>query len=156
MPLFRAKDPTNVISLAKHGVAHTTSVLEKIALLHNGTLQDCCPTLSKGVGQCMPIHGLCKMRKSEHANMAPLHQHTKGWRKRLSPSTMWSMKFGFALMTSNVVWVATKLSMFELAYSTQHISCEDRHQFVKGGGGGVRRHWIQLHKGKHCLLIVGL
>ena len=55
--------------------------LRQIILLHNGTLQDCHPTLSKRCGQCRPIHGLCKMQKSEHANMAPLHQHTKGLEK---------------------------------------------------------------------------
>lgn len=55
--------------------------LRRIAFLHIGTLQACHPTMTKGVGQCMPIDELWTMWKLEHANMTFLHQYTKGWRR---------------------------------------------------------------------------
>ena len=82
----------------KHGVAHTTSVFETDCPPFH-----CHPTLPKDVCQCMPIHGLCAMQKSKHANMAPLHQRTKGCRRNYVPPIMWSINFGYLFMASKIV-----------------------------------------------------
>jgi hypothetical protein len=59
--------------------------------------------LLNNVGHCKPLQGLCAMPKLGVANMTHLHQHTKGSRNNFGLPTMWSMNFGFALMTSSVV-----------------------------------------------------
>jgi hypothetical protein len=49
------------------------------------------------------------------------------------------------MTTSSVVRVATKRTIcVGLAYSTQRVDCEDRHQFVKGGGVVNEGHHIPI------------
>ena len=90
----------NSLLSAEHGVAHTTSMLELIVLLHIGILHDCQPTLPKDVRQCKPIYGLCTMPKSELANMTHQFLRTKDCRRNTIPPTMWSTSCDFTLMTS--------------------------------------------------------
>ena len=83
----------------EHSVAHTTSMLERIALLANGTLQNCERILPKGIGpmQLNTSTLYCTMPKSALDNMATLLQHTKGKRRIFAPPTMWSMNYLFIL-----------------------------------------------------------
>lgn len=101
--------------------------------LSNGTLQDCRPALQKkDVGHCRPILGLWPIPKPELENMAHMLQCTKRWRRSSALPTMWSMIFGFVMMTSMVVWMATRRHTCWIGLWFPTCECEDKYQFVQG------------------------
>lgn len=102
------------------------------------------PPLPKGSRQCNPIQGFCACQSHTLANMTFLLQFTKGWRKNSILPTMWSISFGFAMMISSVVWALTKIKLFWIAYSAQHVASEDRNQSNQGRGVGAWRCQVSI------------
>ena len=92
----------------------TTSMLE-IGVL-SGTLQGCHPTLTKNVGQCKSIHGLCAMPKLG-LTIAPTY---KGTRNEHCSTNNVEYEFWFGL------------------------DSEDMYQSLKGGGLRTWRHRILI------------
>ena len=103
MIIWRLNTIEESLSFAKHGVAHTTFVLETNCLASKCHVARLSPNSTK---RCWVMQDItrtscyAKVGIGKHGTPIPTY---KGLKKEFTPPPMWSMIFGFAMTTSSVV-----------------------------------------------------
>ena len=83
------------LNYAKHDVVHITLVLEIEYPSPIGTLQDLTQLCQKMLGDASQYHILCNS-KVITSKYSTLLLRTKDWRRIITPTIMWSIRFGLA------------------------------------------------------------